>query len=404
MAKATILLVQNAKTHGNGTKRYLEGTGFDVVWTGSGVAALAAAKQRAVDLILLDAALPDIEATELCHLFRTRERTSAVPILLLTAPGYAPYRSNGKSRGPDDVLAKPYTVSELDVRLAALLRTNTPPAGPMEPEQVPPLPPQPASQAVPEPAVVLPPEHRPLSVPAPQTGIESPAEPAPATVTVVTAEGGPAAAEHLQQPPAPNGAASSAQPAAGSAEPAMSPPAPGKETPPEPKAEDHLPAGAPMAASAGSEVIDPETGLFARAQFEAMFSKEFKRSARFKQQMSCMLIDLDGRKIGREADEATLKAIVGLVQSTIREVDTAAWWSGEALIILLPNTIRNDAVQAAARILEAVAIHPFTWSDSTKVTMSIGVAGLPDRKIDTEQKLIDAAAAACNRARSFMQP
>ena len=362
MAKATILLVQNAKTHGNGTKRYLEGTGFDVVWTGSGVAALAAAKQRAVDLILLDAALPDIEATELCHLFRTRERTSAVPILLLTAPGYAPNRSNGKSRGPDDVLAKPYTVSELDVRLAALLRTNTPPAGPMEPEQVPPLPPQPASQAVPEPAVVLPPEHRPLSVPAPQTGIESPAEPA------------------------------------------MSPPAPGKETPPEPKAEDHLPAGAPMAASAGSEVIDPETGLFARAQFEAMFSKEFKRSARFKQQMSCMLIDLDGRKIGREADEATLKAIVGLVQSTIREVDTAAWWSGEALIILLPNTIRNDAVQAAARILEAVAIHPFTWSDSTKVTMSIGVAGLPDRKIDTEQKLIDAAAAACNRARSFMQP
>src|SRR5512139_689080 len=123
MAKATILLVQNAKTHGNGTKRYLEGTGFDVVWTGSGVAALAAAKQRAVDLIVLDAALPDIEAKELCHLFRTRERTSAVPILLLTAPGYDP-KSNGKSRGPDDVLAKPYTVSELDVRLAALLRTK----------------------------------------------------------------------------------------------------------------------------------------------------------------------------------------------------------------------------------------------------------------------------------------
>ena len=184
----------------------------------------------------------------------------------------------------------------------------------------------------------------------------------------------------------------------------MPPPVPGTETPPQPKAADHLPAGTPTAAPAGSEVVDAATGLFGRSHFEAMFSKEFKRSMRFKQQMSCMLIDLDGRKMGREADEATLKAIVALVQSTIREVDTAAWWSGEVLIVLLPNTIRNDAVQAAARVLEAVAKHPFTWSDSTKVTMSIGVAGLPDRKIDTEQKLIDAAAAACNRARSFMKP
>jgi hypothetical protein len=36
--------------------------------------------------------------------------------------------------------------------------------------------------------------------------------------------------------------------------------------------------------------------------------------------------------------------------------------------------------------------------------MSIGVAGLPDRKIDTAQKLIEAAAAACRRAGEFMAP
>jgi diguanylate cyclase (GGDEF)-like protein len=152
------------------------------------------------------------------------------------------------------------------------------------------------------------------------------------------------------------------------------------------------------------EIIDPATGLFSRKQFNAMFSKDFKRSVRFKQQLSCMLIDLDGRKMGRQGDEATLKEIVRLVQHTIREVDTAAWWSGEALIVLLPNTIKNDAVQAAMRILESVANHPFTWEDATRVTMSIGVAGLPDRQIDTEQKLIEAAAAACRRAGEFMKP
>jgi diguanylate cyclase (GGDEF)-like protein len=163
-------------------------------------------------------------------------------------------------------------------------------------------------------------------------------------------------------------------------------------------------AAKPPDAVMGDEIVDHETGLFSRRQFDTMFSKEFKRVVRFKQQMSCMMIDLEGGKLGRQADKSMLKAIIQLVQHTIREVDTAAWWSGEAFVVLLPNTMKNDAVQAAARVLDAVAIHPFTWADSTKVTMSIGVAGLPDRKIDTEQKLIEAAAAACRRAREFMTP
>jgi len=168
---------------------------------------------------------------------------------------------------------------------------------------------------------------------------------------------------------------------------------------------DQPPAATPRPASApDDEVVDPTTGLFSRKQFEAMFAKDFKRAVRFKQQLSCMMIDLDGRRIGRAGDETTLKAIIGLVQQTIREVDTAAWWTGKELIILLPNTIRNDALQAAMRILETVANHPFTWADSTKVTMSIGVAGLPDKFIDTEQKLIEAAAKACKRAGDLMRP
>jgi diguanylate cyclase (GGDEF)-like protein len=85
-------------------------------------------------------------------------------------------------------------------------------------------------------------------------------------------------------------------------------------------------------------------------------------------------------------------------------VDTAAWWSGESLIVLLPNTMRRDALQAAARILEAVAVHPFTWPDATNVTISVGVAGLPDSELDTEQKLLAAADSARSRAQDLMTP
>ena len=116
------------------------------------------------------------------------------------------------------------------------------------------------------------------------------------------------------------------------------------------------------------------------------------------------MINLNGQKLNRQADEALVKAIIGLVRRTIREVDTAAWWSGEAFMVLLPNTVRHDAVQAAARILEAVANHPFTWPDATMVTMTIGVAGMPDITIDTEHKLIEVVNAACSRAQEMMLP
>ncbi len=319
--KGKVLLVQNAQKQGNSTKRHLEGAGYSVVWAGSGVSALAAAKSHAVDLILIDASLPDMEGGDLCRRFRSRDATRGLPIILLAADGQSPFPSGGVDGGPDDFLIKPYAEGDLEVRISAALRARA--AG-----------------------VPLPPG----TVPAPRR------EPRPGP--------GPVAAQ-----------------ASGTKD-----------------------GGTPPFGLVGDEVIDPATGLFGKRQFTAMFSKEFKRSMRFKRQMSCMLIDLDGRKIGRERDAATLRAVIGLVQQTIREVDTAAWWSGEALIVLLPNTMRNDAVQAAARILESVATHPFSWSDSSKVTMSIGVAGLPDRAIDSEEKLIEAAADACRRARDLMLP
>ncbi len=299
MAKAKILLVQNTQTQGNGTKRFLEGAGYDVTWAGNGMSALDIAAKQAVDLILLDVALPDIEGGELCRRFRTRAETSAAPIILLTARGFTPEPVTGPAEGPDDFLAKPYTESELAARVSAALKTRT-------------------------------------------------------------------LKNELER-------------------------------------KDRLLAET-LSHAESAAVVDPDTGLFSRPQFEAMFSKEFKRAVRFKHQMSCMLIDLDGGKMGRKADEALIKAIIGLVQHTIREVDTAAWWTGESFIVLLPNTIRNDALQAGARVLEAVANHQFTWPDSTKITMSIGVAGLPDKNIDSEKKLIEAAAAACRRARESMLP
>lgn len=386
--------MQNAQTQGNGTKRSLDSTGYDVIWVGSGVSALAAAKQWTIDLVIIDVALPDIEGGDLCRRFRSREPMKTVPIILLAPREYVPPQANDlNGRGPDVYLAKPYSDSELAAGITAALKTR---ASEKAPPPVVKLGPRPHADMVAraergqEPQSASIPEQRPVS--APQLRPLMQAEP--------RAQAGPAPAPEEKRAPEPVPAAEP--------KPAARPqlqlvrkaePMPAVHPADQPPAAPPRPASPPE-----DEVVDPSTGLFSRKQFEAMFAKDFKRAMRFKQQLSCMMIDLDGRKIGRAGDEATLKAIIGLVQQTIREVDTAAWWTGKELIILLPNTIRNDALQAAMRILETVANHPFTWADSTKVTMSIGVAGLPDRFIDTEQKLLDAAAMACKRAGDLMRP
>jgi len=396
MKKTRILLVQNAQTEGNGTKRSLDSTGYDVIWVGSGVSALAAAKQWTIDLVIIDVALADIEGGDLCRRFRSRETVKTVPIILLAPREYAPPRADDQNEGgPDVYLAKPFSDSELAASIAAALSMGASVKAP--PLKLPVAQPGPHTadvvmraerRAEPHSAPIQ--EHRPVSAPQlrplMQAEPSAQTEPAPAPGAMRAPEPVPASEPKTAARPQLQ-LVRKAEPMT-AIHPADQPPA----------------APARPASPPEDEVVDPSTGLFSRKQFEAMFAKDFKRAVRFKQQLSCMMIDLDGRKIGRAGDEATLKAIIRLVQQTIREVDTAAWWTGKELIILLPNTIRNDALQAAMRILETIANHPFTWADATKVTMSIGVAGLPDRFIDTEQKLIDSAAMACKRAGDLMRP
>ncbi len=397
MAKQKILLIQSTETQGNGTKRFLEERGYKVIWARSGLTALMMATNMAIDVIVLDVALPDIEGLDLCRRFRQRSDTRSIPIMLLTSRGYAPEQAKRTAFGPDDYLAKPYSGSELDNRISALLDAGMPEAagsGTPAPSEQPLAPEAPKKPLLYAESILLPEPRRAMITVAQQAQqqdvmLGASGDTRPRQEPVLGAE---PEEDRLHKTDLRAGS----QPAAASEKKEEASAQPASDAPPS------LPL-LPVPAT-GDVVIDPATGLFGRPQFEAMFAKEFKRATRFKQQMSCMLIDLDGTKVGRRAEAGLVTSIIGLVQKTIREIDTAAWWTGETLIVLLPNTIRHDALQAAARILEAVAIHPFTWPDATNVTMSIGVAGLPDPHIDTEEKLLEAAEAARSRAQDLMVP
>jgi DNA-binding response OmpR family regulator len=127
MNKIRILLVQNAQTQGNGTRRALDSMGHNVIWVGSGASALAATKQWTIALVIIDVALPDIEGGELCRRFRSSETMKDVPIILLAPRGYTLSPMNEQNGGGADVyLAKPYSDSQLAASITAALTMRAP--------------------------------------------------------------------------------------------------------------------------------------------------------------------------------------------------------------------------------------------------------------------------------------
>jgi two-component system response regulator RegX3 len=69
---------------------------------------------------VLDVMLPGLSGLDVCE--RLRAELPALPVLLLTARGAEDDVLEGFRRGADDYVTKPFSVSELLARVAALLR------------------------------------------------------------------------------------------------------------------------------------------------------------------------------------------------------------------------------------------------------------------------------------------
>ncbi len=89
-----------------------------------------------------------------------------------------------------------------------------------------------------------------------------------------------------------------------------------------------------------------------------------------------------------------------LNKNNIREVDTVSRWGGEEFVVLLPQTNKESALPLSLRILEAISRHRFSVIPDKQLTISIGIAGIPDPSIDTEEKLIHASDLALYEAKS----
>ncbi|MDP2931891.1 MAG: response regulator transcription factor [Chloroflexota bacterium] len=107
-------------------KRGLAYEGYSVDTADNGTEALARAREREPDLVVLDIMMPGIDGLEVSRRLR---QASDVPILMLTARATVADRVTGLDSGADDYLVKPFAFDELLARVRALLRRRQPKEG-----------------------------------------------------------------------------------------------------------------------------------------------------------------------------------------------------------------------------------------------------------------------------------
>jgi DNA-binding response OmpR family regulator len=102
----------------------LELAGYEVVRARHGDEALRLALERSPSLALLDVMMPGLDGYEVARRLRGDDRTSAMPIILLTARAQASDIARGLAAGADDHITKPFDARDLTERVDRLLRTR----------------------------------------------------------------------------------------------------------------------------------------------------------------------------------------------------------------------------------------------------------------------------------------
>ena len=124
-----LLVVEDHPELGPDLKKGLEQCHYAVDLATNGEDALALAFEVPYDLIVLDILLPRLDGREICR--QLREQRQSVPVLFLTALGEVEDRVRGLDLGADDYIAKPFAFGELEARVRALLRRESPTRSPV---------------------------------------------------------------------------------------------------------------------------------------------------------------------------------------------------------------------------------------------------------------------------------
>ena len=152
-------------------------------------------------------------------------------------------------------------------------------------------------------------------------------------------------------------------------------------------------------------VTDGLTGLHNHRYFQDEYMRAFEESQRYQRPLSLAMIDIDFfKKVndthGHAVGDDVLKQAASLFAESIRSTDLVARYGGEEFVVMMPETSLSDAVTFAEKIRNLAEDNPMpTQIGPLSITVSIGVASVPETKVRSAQELIIAADKALYRAK-----
>jgi len=100
----------------------LDQDGYETATATNGEEALALVRDRSPDICILDIRMPKLDGLGVVRAMREDDRSSEIPVLLLTASVADRNVARGLEAGANDYMSKPFAHAELKQRVSALLR------------------------------------------------------------------------------------------------------------------------------------------------------------------------------------------------------------------------------------------------------------------------------------------
>ena len=154
-----------------------------------------------------------------------------------------------------------------------------------------------------------------------------------------------------------------------------------------------------------SALRDGLTKAFNKKYFTDRLESEFMFSLRHGSALTLVIFDLDHFKkindaYGHPAGDAVLSDLASLLMASLRTEDVFARYGGEEFAIICRGSDLAQGQVIGERLRRAVEAHPFVFQDRViQVTISVGLAGLPDPNIKDASALVSAADAALYRSK-----
>lgn len=122
MSKGKILIVEDDHDIAGMIEYNLGEEGYETISAYNGEDGVELAKKEKPDLIILDIMLPIIDGFEVCRILKKEDKTTHIPVIILSAKSQETDKVVGLELGADDYITKPFSPRELIARIRAILR------------------------------------------------------------------------------------------------------------------------------------------------------------------------------------------------------------------------------------------------------------------------------------------